>query len=151
MKELETLQKGAIRLICNKDYTEHTEPLFHQTKTLKLQHLVELNYLKISNNIINKKESLPIINLFSFIKVSNTRTRSNMLNLMTKPKCRTLFQQRFPQYRLPNIYNNALKSYPIKVENKMATLTTGYKNWRFQQYSQFKCPNPKDCYSCNKK
>ena len=147
--KIEKLQKKAIRIICQKKYADHTDPLFHKTKTLKVEHLIELNFLKISNNILNSKESLPIINIFNFLNITNKRTRSDNLKLMKTPKCRIKILQGFPQYKLPSIYNNALKNYPCKIDKKISNLTSSYKKWRIMQYGQFKCTD-KSCYSCKK-
>ena len=144
---LETMQKKALRLICQKNYASHADPLFVQTRTLKLEHIVELNYLKISNNIINSKESLPIINIFNFIQVTKKRTRNDNLKLMKIPTCRVALLQRFPQYKLPTTYNKALTKFPCKIDKKMSTLISSYRNWRITQYSEFKC-SEKNCYSC---
>ena len=145
--KLEIMQKKALRLICQKNYASHADPLFFQTKSLKLEHIVELNYLKISNNIINSKESLPIISIFNFLQVTKERTRTKHLKLMETPTCRVTMLQRFPQYKLPSIYNKALKEFPCKIDKKMSTLISSYRNWRITQYSDFKC-SVKNCYSC---
>ena len=90
---------------------------------------------------------MPIIDTFTFLNLSSQTTRSSRLNLMIKPLCRIKTLQRFPQYRLPDIYNNALTNYPIKIDGEMKTLISAYKNLRFQEYEQFKCEK-KNCYSC---
>ena len=54
---LKTLQKKAIRAICNSKYNAHTEPLMKNLKILKLEDMFKINMLKWYYRF--KKQQLP--------------------------------------------------------------------------------------------
>ena len=102
-KKLEVAQKRAIRIVRNAKYNQHTQPLFAKARTLALEHQFELNLLKLGNNIINKNEPGPIMGVFPVKEKSNTRSGNKILFYVRKIE--TMGERRFPQYRLPTIWN----------------------------------------------
>ena len=51
-KNLEVIQKRAIRLITGSNYIAHTEPLFIQLGLLKVQDIFKLRLLKFYTNFV---------------------------------------------------------------------------------------------------
>ena len=81
LKPLFILQKKCIRLICNANFLDHTDPLFKSTKILTLNQMHKLNCAKFIYNCYNSKTYANFKNrliLTSQIHHYNTRNRSNL-------------------------------------------------------------------------
>ena len=147
LKRLEITQKRAIRAICLAPYNAHTQPLFSKTKTLKVEHIIELSYLKLGSNLIHKIEPETIRNIFP-LKLKG-RTRSANLPLFEIPLCRRKSDTHFPNYIVAKTWNAAIKYYNIDMQAKIHIMTKYYKEMRLKQYRDFQC-NIKHCYVCCK-
>lgn len=78
-----TLQKKAIRLICNKRKREHNDKLFYETKILKLLDMVKL---KVCTIIYKAKNRLLLNNILKLLDVNVCRNYNtkNMFKLKIK-------------------------------------------------------------------
>ena len=79
LKKLEKAQKKAIRIVHNVKYNQHTQPLFARSRTLALEHQIELNMLKLGNSIIYRTEPKPMYDMFPLKEKSNTRAGEKTL------------------------------------------------------------------------
>ena len=124
LKKLEAPQKKAIRAVCNAKYNQHATPLFYETRTLKIQDCLELNFLKLGNKLLKGKQPNTIIKLFNF--TSNERTRSGNYFHLEEPKCSRRLESA-ASYCLPKTWNLAISNYSINLETKLSTLIETYK------------------------
>ena len=115
LKPLITKQKAAIRIIANKSYNAHTEPLFKALSILPLTELITHFNLKFFHsyfyNTIPPSFSSSwhtIIEHRHLIGLNNPDF--NILNLRNNddfyiPPVRTTFLTRFPLFNLPKLWN----------------------------------------------
>jgi hypothetical protein len=107
LKPLLTKQKAAIRIISNKRYNDHTEPLFKALSILPLNDLVTHANLKLFHSYVYNY----IPNAFANIWITNRQNRDNDdLQLRNDneyfvPRFRTDFIARLPLFNLPKIWN----------------------------------------------
>ena len=147
LKRLNKVQKRAIRVVTGSSYNAHTQPLFHKTGALKLEHLLELNILKLGNKIITKQSPKPVQMAFPLKGKSVTRSGDKIL--FEIPKIKYNFEKRSPKYHLPSTWNFASKYYNIKMLKKPQTLASNYKEYIMTIYKYFECNLPK-CYICSR-
>ena len=50
-----TLQKKALRIITKSKFNSHTEPLFRELSILKVEHIFQMQCLKLYYNVINER------------------------------------------------------------------------------------------------
>ena len=134
-----------MRAVCSAKYNQHATPLFYHTGTLKLCDQLELNFLKLGNSIIHKSQPKVISDLFSF--TTNPRSRTGNFIRMNLPKCRYKKLEKLTDFSLPEIWNNAIKSYNLKLCTKIPALTKNFKSIKLTEYKYFQCYN-KNCYVC---
>ena len=147
LSRLEIAQKRAIRVVNNSSYNAHTLPIFYKTGTLTLEHILQLNLLKVGNKIITKQSPIPVQMAFPLKQQTQTRASDKVLFHIPKTKYDT--ERRFPQYRLPMIWNTVSKHFDINMLTKPETLSKNYKKVILSEYAQFKC-HLKKCYPCRK-
>ena len=68
------LQKRAVHIVTNRSYRDHTDPLFNQTKILKLADKERIELCKLMYKIINQVAPRPVCNLYQFIHKSKTQS-----------------------------------------------------------------------------
>ena len=78
IKPLILLQKKCLRIICKVDFLEHTDPLFSETKLLKIEHIYKVNcaqfiYKCYNTNLFNEFKS----KLITQREIYNHNTRGN--------------------------------------------------------------------------
>ena len=147
LTKLKIAQKRAIRIVNNSTYNAHTLPIFHKTGALALDHILELNLLKLGNKIVTKQSPFPVRMAFPIKKKSKTRSGDKVL--LHVPSTKTYTERKFPKYKLPMIWNNASKNFNINMLTKTETLSNNYKKMMLINYSKFQCKKSK-CYSCQK-
>ena len=149
IKRLEITQKRAIRAICLAPYNAHTQPLFSLTETLSLQHMIELNYLKLGSNIIQKREPKTVRDVFP-LKSKWGKTRSAKIPLFQIPLCKRKSDTRLPQFIVAKTWNTAVKYYGLDMLAKVHIMSKNYKEMRITEYKYFSC-EIKKCYACKKR
>ena len=78
LKKLETLQKKAIRIMGNIGFREHTNPVFHKFKCLKLEDLINLKNLSVIYKANGKELPQNVQSLFTKCsQIYNYNTRSH--------------------------------------------------------------------------
>jgi len=125
IKPLITKQKMAIRILSNKTYNAHTEPLFKNLEILPLNDLVDFFKLKFFHSYVFNT----IPSAFASTWPTSLEQRHNdgqvhlLYNLRNNddffiPFVRTTFLSRFPLYNFPDLWNNLpreLKDIPNKI------------------------------------
>ena len=103
------LQKRAIRIISGAEFLAHTNQLFHDNHTLKLQdlntYLCALFVYKIYHNMFPSAFSTP----FRITPLVHPHiTRAISFNTASIPYCRTSIRQKSLAIIAPNVYNSNL-------------------------------------------
>ena len=91
VKPLILLQKKSIRIICKADFFDHTDPLFKETKLLKIEQIFKLNCAQFIYKCYNT-------NLFNDFK-SELKTHKDIHNYNTRGNS----QLRLPFTGLKNV------------------------------------------------
>ena len=124
LKPLITKQKAAIRIIANKPYNSHTEPLFKSLSILPLTDLINLSNLKLFHSYFYSYTPSAFSN--TWITTLEHRLQHDQRDLLYNlrnnndyfvPQIRTKFLTRFPLYNLPILWNN-LPSHFKEISSK---------------------------------
>ena len=132
MDRLYVLQKKAIRIIFDKDFFSHTNPLFYVNKLLKAQDLYDYNLGQFMYKYCNNE--LP--NVFSSMFTKNSSIhkyptrQSNSLHL---PLTRTLFAKRTFNFTGPKLWNSLDQS--LKEPQKLQTFKQKYRKILLEKYN----------------
>ena len=150
INKLSVVQRKALRLICLEKRSAHADPLYFKTGTLKMEHIIELNYIKIGYKLARNEEPPPIASIFNFKEINSTdiMTRSCEQKRMNIPKCNLKSANKFSSYIIPKIWNTAVDALKINIQRKIHTLINTYKFYSLQSYGLFICEKV-NCYSCN--
>ena len=122
LQSLFLIQKRAIRLINNKPYLEHTNPLFKQTKIIKFFDFVKL---EIASYMYKNRNSDSFHRL-----VHNYNTRHRNV-LLPQNHSLSLFQRSL-QYNGPSIWNSIAQN--IKGKNNLRLFRKHYKSYLLLNY-----------------
>ena len=146
-KRLNLIQKRAVRILSASKYNSHTEPLFKQTKILKVSDICTLNKIKFYYKLINKQLP-PYFNYFtceanSDIHGYNTRSR----NTLHIPKTDHNFAQNNLRYRIIQKLNKLQDNVIRKMyTHSMYGLTSYAKKYFISNYKT-EC-TIENCYIC---
>ena len=105
LHKLQRVQKRAIRVINNKKFRHHTDPLFKRNNILKVSDLYKLHVFSFMHDLVNNKlpgsfdEFIPMTNKSNY---DITTRQSNRLYL-TRP--RTTFSSKLPNHNFAKIWN----------------------------------------------
>ena len=114
-ESLVTLQKRAVRIINNSTYNAHTEPLFKNTKLLKINDMCTLQELKFCHRLENK--SLPEYFYHIFTKHADTHDHDTRGQLDYQiPVFKHAFVKKSIRYRIPVAYNALSPSLKEKIK-----------------------------------
>ena len=136
-----TIQKRAIKNICNAAYNSHTEMLFKKTQSLKINDLIEYCTLTFCHSIFHKKAPINNLALYS-VHTNNRPLREDRQDFNINFRMNSL-----PKHH-PRTWNripNSLRSEPnIKIfkSHLKAVLLESYENTP-------NCTPP--CCACNTK
>jgi hypothetical protein len=107
LQPLITKQKAAVRILANKKYNEHTEPLFKSLSILTLPDLISVTNLKFFHSIVHNYA--PIIFANTWATNRQTRDIDDMElrndNDYYVPRHRTDVIGRMPLFNLPRTWN----------------------------------------------
>jgi hypothetical protein len=124
IKPLITKQKTAIRILANKSYNAHTEPLFKSLEILPLSDLINFFKLKFFHSYVFN--TIPTAFTSTWLTTLEQRHTDGQLHLLYNlrnnddffvPFVRTTFLSRFPLYNFPELWNglpNTMKDIPNK-------------------------------------
>ena len=105
LSKLVTLQKKAIRTICNVPYRTHTAPLFKHLQILPIEKLILYSKLKFMHSFIHNK--LPFSFNETWVRNRDRNPRLNLRNaqeLYIKPSNYTSIK-RLPLFTFPSLWN----------------------------------------------
>ena len=110
------LQKRAVRIITNKSYRAHTDPLFKSCKILKIEHIYQLQSLLFMHDLQNNRLPLSFHNYANLNnRIRERTTRQDHLFHTERP--RTNFSAKLPNQTFPRIWNVQPKNI-LQIENR---------------------------------
>ena len=126
IKQIYLLKKKAIRVINNKSYKAHTDPLFKMNRLLKVGDIFKLNTALFMHDYLYNPDKLPISfqNVFT-ITNHNAGTRQTLCFVRLNP--RTKFSEKLPKHSFPNIWNKIdITLKLLHTKSKFKTLLTDH-------------------------
>ena len=140
------LQKKILRIINNKSYRSHTEPLFRSEGILRVDDLYTYNVLLFMHDL--KHEHLPL-SFKNFIPINrnviNRTTRQSDLFYVARP--RTKYTSKLPIHHLPKVWNSFAEEKRSTFNRK--SFKAECKQHLLENYSiNYTCDN-RMCRECN--
>ena len=141
------LQKKALRIINNKPFRAHTEPLFKNNKLLKIEDIYKFNVLLFMHDYVHSRHKLPnsFVNFFPQ-KLPGRLTRQK-LNI-PQVKFRTKFSSKLTKHSFPTMWNNTDNNIQEIKSKKLFKLTLRTNFLEDYQATIPNCANPicRECY-----
>jgi len=100
-----TLQKRAIRTIFNTYYNSHTDPLFKQSRILKISDLYKHDVLLFMHDFVQHRLPISFDNLFKYNRDVHNTYETRQTDLFHISATKNKFVDKFPLYEYPNIWN----------------------------------------------
>ena len=147
MKPLQVAQRKALRIILNKKYNSHTDPLFFESKVLKLTDLYELKISLLAKQFFLGALPPGLEGCFTSRPATALNTRANETALLKEPKAPTDCLRRMATYKTPHIWNNIAAEWDSVLKTHTGHLKYLLTSKSLMEYSSFKC-NIKSCDSC---
>jgi len=137
--KLSTLQKKALRVLADKGYAAHTDPLFLKLEILKIKDMIKFNSAIFMFKYMNGKLPLSFNGMFIALAEPN-RTKSYKLELVNSK-----YLESFPTVYLTRTWN----SIPLEIKSlgSLTSFKTSLKKSFLEEYSNFHCIN-RNCFSC---
>ena len=137
--KLSTLQKKALRVLADKGYAAHTDPLFLKLEILKIKDMIKFNSAIFMFKYMNGKLPLSFNGMFIALAEPN-RTKSYKLELVNSK-----YLESFPTVYLTRTWN----SIPLEIKSlgSLTSFKTSFKKSFLEEYSNFHCIN-RNCFSC---
>ena len=146
-KQIQVIQKRAVRILTGSKYNSHTEPLFKQINLLKVNDICKLNEINFYYKLVHKQPP-QYFNSFtheanSDIHGHNTRSRNELLF----PKTKHDFAKINLRYRILQTINELPETVTSKVYTHSINGVTNYAKQYF--ISGYKKPcTIGNCYIC---
>ena len=139
MNQLFKLQKRAVRLVANKGFRAHTDPIFANLEILKLRDIYKLNVISFMYKYHYSTLPPSFDNMYTPLRNPN-RTKNYKLAKSKKGGLDS-----YPNVKFPKIWN-ALE-YESKNMTSVRRLKRHFICKSIREYTNFKCLN-KNCISC---
>ena len=142
------MQKRAIRVINNKPYRSHTDPLFKNNKPLKVQDRYKVQTCTFMHNYVHARNKQPA-SFDNFFPATREYILTRQTFDILRSKARTAFSDKLTKHSLPTLWNS--------LDNKQKEITTKstfkriIKTQKFGSYpTEVNCKNP-GCTECHRK
>ena len=145
--KLYLLQKKALRLINNKTYLSHTDPLFKQEKVLKLHDIYKVFTALHVHDILANNLPSSFNNFFPIINPTKHDRITRQNNNLPQTLARTQFSARTTYHAIPTLWNNlelSIRTIPSRkrLKDKLTQhIMTQYKSEVICKYPG--CPDCK--------
>lgn len=142
------LQKKALRIIFNAKFNAHTDPLFIQSRLLKIQDIRLMYELKFAYKLIN--DLLPQYFLNDFLKTRSV-SRYNIRNpeKYVIPRVKHEYAKQNCRYRIPKVLNEISDNIVSKIStHSLQGFSLYIKNSRISTYIS-EC-DIRNCYICSR-
>jgi hypothetical protein len=147
-KPLTIIQKKAIRYVTNSKRNEHTAPLFHKLKTLKIQDMYIMEICKLAHKCVHKTGPTSLYSLINIQNITAATRSSYDGTILEVPRIRLTKTANTHIVKLPTYWNNLEQDLRNAITHKI--LGNRVKNSKLSEYAKEKC-NTKDCYTCKDK
>ena len=144
------LQKKGIRHVCNARYNSHTEPLFKDCNTLKIEDLFKLNCTKLMYKSIKG-----VVHNYHASKLVSKSDNSNIVTRQAHNVV-ILRHRHSKQYKINSLnykIGTAWNELPLNIKTKsvftLNTFTRAVKMMLLDRYDTNSICKDKHCYSCN--
>ena len=146
-KQIQVIQKRAVRILTGSKYNSHTEPLFKQINLLKVNDICKLNEINLYYKLVHKQQP-QYFNSFtheanSDIHGHNTRSR----NELHFPKTKHDFAKINLRYRILQTINELPETVTSKVYTHSINGVTNYAKQYFISGYKKQCTIG-NCYIC---
>ena len=146
-KQIQVIQKRAVRILTGSKYNSHTEPLFKQINLLKVNDICKLNEIKFYYKLVHKQQP-QYFNSFtheanSDIHGHNTRSRDKL----HFPKTKHDFAKINLRYRILQTINVLPETVTSKVYTHIINGVTNYAKQYFISGYKKQCTIG-NCYIC---
>ena len=142
-----TLQKKALRIITKSKFNSHTEPLFRELSMLKVEHIFQMQCLKLYYNVINERTPDFFSNMFKLKSRMHTH-ETRQKNYIHIAGTRTTSAKQCIRQYIPTV----LTSIPTLVSDKITTHSyagfSRYAKQYFIQLYKYECVIS-NCYICS--
>ena len=140
------LQKKAIRIITKSKFNAPTKPLFRELSVLKVNHIFQLQCLKLDYNITNRRTPAYFLSMFVLNDTVHSYQTRHRGDIHIPPTNTTSAQTCIREY-VPRL----ITTMPVLVISKVNTHSyIGFSNYVMQhliELYRYECLIP-DCYIC---
>ena len=113
------VQKRAIRVIKNRNYRHHTDPLFKRNNIVKVSDLYQLQVFSFMHDLVNNKLPGSFDDFIPITNESNYDITTRQCNRLYMTRPRTTFSSNLPNHNFANIWNEFDQIYQkCKPKNK---------------------------------
>lgn len=144
-----TLQKRCVRVICNKKYNSHTDPLFNALKILKISDQYKYECLLFMHSYLMTTLPQSFDGVFPLIQEIrlNRITRDSTNAKFHIKRCLLSSVEKFPLHQLPTLWNNFPMLLYDKSKNRAKKII---KTYFISNYStHITCENER-CPDCRR-
>ena len=147
-KNIEKLQKKAVRIICNSKYNAHSEPLLKKLKILKVKDILTKKLYNLFYKMSHSNLPLYFLDGTWLNSQSDTHNYNTRNNQFVTPIIKHTFAEYCVRSKLPELLNTNVRNITEKVHTHSEFGFTNYvKNFITSQYSDICTIN--NCYICN--
>ncbi len=112
LKKTITLQKRAIRLLNKASYNSHTDPLFRQSKILKVSDLYEHQVALFMHDYCMNKVPMSFDGIYKKNHGTQNYRPTRQSNLFHIERCDSSFSSKLPIYHFPRVWNKWARTFP---------------------------------------
>jgi len=141
------LQKRALRIIHNKKYNSHTDPLFKLSKILKLSDFYELQVLLFMHDYANNKLPSSFRDIYALNREVNDTYFTRQANLYYVKRTQSKAVDKYPKFNFPVLWNKWTRI--LDMTTTRANLKRSVKSFMLNNYADnVNCNNPlcQDCH-----
>ena len=148
-RQTNLLQKRAIRIITNSAFNSHTDPKFRKQGILKVNDLFEYQSILFMYDYISGKLPRSFAGTFPLNQDKQQTHTTRQSDLLYIPRYSSRYAQKLPEFHLPKIWNNWVRSLPQNSSRNIIKKFT--KSKLLRSYPEHvKCENI-HCIECHRR
>ena len=106
LQKTQTIQKRAMRTIYNKRYNSHTDPLFKESRILKISDLYQLEVMTFMHDNIHGELPISFDNIYHMNDQMQGVYETRQAHMFDVPRTKSRFVDKLPLFQFPTIWNN---------------------------------------------
>ena len=148
-RQTNLLQKRAIRIITNSAFNSHTDPKFRKQGILKVNDLFEYQSILFMYDYISGKLPRSFAGTFPLNQDKQQTHTTRQSDLLYIPRYSSRYAKKLPEFHLPKIWNNWVRSLPQNSSRNIIKKFT--KSKLLRSYPEHvKCENI-HCIECHRR